>query len=113
MWSRVRFPHPAQTKGRRNDHLSSVRSCAVRRCAHELPTQEDAQTALNETLADRRRGTYASPSRTTVRDFLDEWHEGARTELALTASTNDGQIIRRNIDPYLSSKRLTTCRRWT
>jgi len=33
--------------------------------------------------------------RTTVREFLDEWHEGARHELALTAWTNCGQIIRR------------------
>ena len=48
-------------------------------------TKNDAQTALNEALADQQRGTYAPPSRTTVSDFLDEWHEGARTELALTA----------------------------
>jgi hypothetical protein len=34
-----------------------------------------------------------------VREFLDEWrewHEGAKTELALVAWTNFGQIIRRN-----------------
>ena len=70
-------------------------------------TKKDAQTALNEALADTQRGTYSPPSRTTVREFLDEWHEGARTELALTAWTNYGQIIRRNINPYLGNKRLT------
>jgi hypothetical protein len=70
-------------------------------------TKKDAQAALNEALADRQRGTYAPPSRTTVQSFLDEWHQGARTELALTAWTNYGQIIRRNINPYLGSKRLT------
>ena len=70
-------------------------------------TKNDAQTALNEALADTQRGTYSPPSRTTVREFLDEWHEGARHELALTAWTNYGQIIRRNISPYLGSKRLT------
>lgn len=70
-------------------------------------TKKDAQAALNEALADRQRGTYSPPSKTTVREFLDEWHDGARTELALTAWTNYGQIIRRNINPYLGSKRLT------
>ena len=69
-------------------------------------TKKAAQIALNEALADTQRGNYAEPSRTTVREFLDEWHEGARTELALTARTNYGQIIRRNINPYLGSKRL-------
>lgn len=48
-------------------------------------TKKDAQTALNEALADTQRGTYSPPSRTTVREFLAEWHEGARHELALTA----------------------------
>jgi hypothetical protein len=70
-------------------------------------TKKAAQTALNEALADTQRGTYSPPSRTTVREFLDEWHEGARTELAVTAWTNYGQIIRRNINPYLGNKRLT------
>jgi len=70
-------------------------------------TKKDAQTALNEALADRQRGTYAPPSETTVRDFPEEGHEGARTELALTAWTNYGQIIRRNINQYLGSKRPT------
>ena len=70
-------------------------------------TKKAAQTALNEALADTQRGNYSPPSRTTVRAFLDEWHEGARHELALTAWTNYGQIIRRNINPYLGSKRLT------
>jgi len=70
-------------------------------------TKKAAQTALNEALADTQRGNYSPPSRTTVREFLDEWHEGARHELALTAWTNYGQIIRRNINPYLGSKRLT------
>jgi hypothetical protein len=31
----------------------------------------------------------------------------AKTELGATARTNCGQIIRRNIQPYLGSKRLT------
>jgi integrase len=70
-------------------------------------TRKDAQASLNEALVGSQRGTYSAPSRTTVREFLDTWHEGAKTELALTAWTNYGQIIRRNIKPYLGSKRLT------
>lgn len=70
-------------------------------------TKKEAQAALNDALSGSQRGTYAAPSRTTVRQFLDEWHEGAKSELALTAWVNYGQLIRRNIQPYLGSKRLT------
>lgn len=69
--------------------------------------KREAQAALNDALSGSQRGTYVAPSRTTVRQFLDEWHEGAKTELGVTAWTNYGQIIRRNIQPYLGSKRLT------
>jgi len=70
-------------------------------------TKKQAQAALNDALSGSQRGTYVAPSRTTVRQFLDEWHEGAKTELGTTAWTNYGQIIRRNIQPYLGAKRLT------
>ncbi len=70
-------------------------------------TKKEAQASLNDALAGSQRGTYVSPSRLTVREFLDEWLEGARTELALVAWTNYGQIIRRNIKPYLGAKRLS------
>ncbi len=70
-------------------------------------TKKEAQAALNDALSGSQHGTYVAPSRTTVRQFLDEWHEGAKTELGVTAWTNYGQIIRRNIQPYLGSKRLT------
>ena len=70
-------------------------------------TKREAQAALNDALSGSQRGTYVAPSRTTVRQFLDEWHEGSKTELGVTAWTNYGQIIRRNIQPYLGSKRLT------
>ena len=65
-------------------------------------TKKEAQAALNDALSGSQRGTYVAPSRTTVRQFLDEWHEGARTELGVTAWTNYGQIIRRNIQPTLA-----------
>ena len=70
-------------------------------------TKKDAQASLNDALAGSQRGTYVAPSRVTVREFLDEWLEGARTDLALVAWTNYGQIIRRNIKPYLGAKRLS------
>lgn len=70
-------------------------------------TKKDAQTALNDALSGTQRGTYTAPSRTTLGQFLDEWHEGAKTELGATAWTSYGQMIRRNIKPYLGMKRLT------
>jgi integrase len=70
-------------------------------------TKREAQAALNEALAATQRGTYVAPSRMTVREFLTDWHQGAKTELAITAWTNYGQIIRRNIQPFLGPKRLT------
>src|SRR5688572_27808314 len=70
-------------------------------------TKKDAQASLNDALAGSQRGTYVAPSRLTVREFLDEWLDGAKTELALVAWTNYGQVIRRNIKPYLGAKRLS------
>ena len=69
-------------------------------------TKKEAQAALNDALSGSQRGTYAAPTRTTVRQFLAEWHEGARTELAITAWTNYGEIIHRYIQPYLGTTRL-------
>ena len=69
-------------------------------------TKKDAQAALNEALAGLQRGTYVAPSRQTVAAFLELWIDGARSELAITAWTNYGDIIRRYIVPHLGSKRL-------
>jgi integrase len=70
-------------------------------------TRKEAQASLNDALAGSQRGTYVAPSRLTVREFLDEWIEGAKSDLALVAWTNYGQIIRRNVKPYLGAKRLS------
>ena len=72
-------------------------------------TKKDAHTALNEALADTQRGTYSPPSRTTVREFLDEWDEGARTEPALTAWTNYGQVIRARRDDKDCQQPVVSC----
>lgn len=50
-------------------------------------TKKDAQAALNDALSGIQRGTYVAPSRQTLAAFLDQWLQGARTELALTAWT--------------------------
>jgi integrase len=51
-------------------------------------------------------GTYVAPSRQTVAGFLELWIDGARSELAITAWTNYGEIIRRYVVPYIGAKRL-------
>jgi integrase len=69
-------------------------------------TKKAAQAALNEALTGLQRGTYVAPSRQTVAEFLELWIDGARSELAITAWTNYGEIIRRYIVPFIGSKRL-------
>jgi hypothetical protein len=69
-------------------------------------TKKAAQAALNEALAGLQRGTYVAPSRQTVAGFLELWIDGARSELAITAWTNYGEIIRRYVVPYIGAKRL-------
>jgi hypothetical protein len=61
------------------------RGCRRQRELGGFRTKKEAQAALNDALAGSQRGTYVAPSRTTVREFLDEWHEGARTELGVAA----------------------------
>jgi integrase len=70
-------------------------------------TKKDAQAALNEALLGVQHGTYVAPAKSTVGEFLTSWHETAKLDLALTAWTNYGQLIRRNIIPWIGSKRLT------
>jgi len=53
-----------------------------------------------------QHGTYVAPSRQTLTSFLEQWVEGTRTELALTAWTAYRDIIRRWIKPHLGGKRL-------
>jgi predicted nucleotidyltransferase len=69
-------------------------------------TKKEAQAALNDALSGVQRGTFVAPSRTTVRDFLELWLDGVKTEVALTAWVSYRQAVRRYINPHLGSKRL-------
>jgi hypothetical protein len=69
-------------------------------------TKKEAQAALNDALSDVQRGTFVAPSRTTVREFLELWIDGVKTEVALTAWLSYRQAVRRHINPHLGSKRL-------
>ncbi len=69
-------------------------------------TKKDAQAALNDALSSVQHGAYVAPSRQTLTSFLEQWVEGTRTELALTAWTAYRDIIRRWIKPHLGGKRL-------
>ena len=70
-------------------------------------TRRDAQHALNEALACLQHGTYTAPSKQTVREFLDSWLEGVRSELAVTAWANYRDVAHRYVIPYLGDRRLT------
>jgi hypothetical protein len=69
-------------------------------------TKKEAQAALDDALPGVQRGTFVAPSRTTVRDFLELWLDGVKTEVALTAWVSYRQAVRRDINPHLGSKRL-------
>ena len=52
--------------GRNNGRRQQVRKRGFR-------TRKDAQTALNEALADLQHGTYVRPRRITLENYLDDW----------------------------------------
>jgi hypothetical protein len=64
-----------------------------------LRTKKEAQAALNDALSGVQRGTFVAPSRTTVRDFLELWLDGVKTEVALTAWVSYRQAVRRLHQP--------------
>ena len=70
-------------------------------------TKKDAQAALAEALAAYQRSSFIAPSKQTVREFLEVWVEGVRSELALTAWTNYRDVIKLYVIPHLGSRRLT------
>ncbi len=69
-------------------------------------TKKEAQAAINEALSGVQRGTFVAPSRTTVREFLNLWIDGVKTEVALTAWVSYAQSVRCHINPHLGSKRI-------
>jgi hypothetical protein len=88
---RVRSPHPAPAEDQFREYFGSE------------PTPPNA---LDDALSGVQRGTFVAPSRTTVRDFLELWLEGVKTEVASTAWVSYRQAVRRYINPHLGSKRL-------
>ena len=48
-------------------------------------SKKEAEAALNDAMAGLQRGTFVAPTRTTLREFLDTWLQGVKTEVALTA----------------------------
>ncbi len=99
--------NPGGTWSYRLDLGLDDRARRVQREVSGFRTKKGAQAALSEALAGSQRGTYVPPSRTTVRDFLNTWHEGTKTELAITAWMSYGQTIRFHINPHIGSKRLS------
>ena len=71
-----------------------------------FPTKKAAQAALSDALSAFQRGSYIAPSRQTLREFLEVWLEGVRSEVAITAWTSYRDAVNRYVLPYLESRRL-------
>jgi hypothetical protein len=98
---------PTAERGATGSTSASVTSAKRRqREIGGFRTKKEAQAALDDALPGVQRGTFVAPSRTTVRDFLELWLDGVKTEVALTAWVSYRQAVRRDINPHLGSKRL-------
>ncbi len=49
------------------------------------PRRRKHRPRVDDALSGVQRGTFVAPSRTTVRDFLELWLDGVKTDVALTA----------------------------
>ncbi len=70
--------------GRNNGRRQQVRKRGFR-------TRKDAQTALNEALAELQHGTFVRPQQLAFGTYLDDW-------LAMLATTGAGRRRSRDID---------------
>lgn len=70
-------------------------------------TKKEAEAAMSEVLTGLHRGTYVSPTRQTVRQFLESWILAAKSELAITAWTNYSDVLDRYVLPHIGGKLLT------
>ena len=104
----VRKPRtPGGTWGYRIDLGEDEVGKRVQKQVAGFPSKKAAQAALADALSAFQRGSYIAPSRQTLREFLDVWLEGVRSELALTAWTNYRDVIKLYVVPHLGSRRLT------
>src|SRR4029077_10947082 len=74
--------------------------------ASGFATKKEAEAALNDAQAGLQRGTFVAPTRTTLREFLDTWVDGVKSEVALTAWVSYRNSVRHHINPHLGSIRL-------
>jgi integrase len=69
-------------------------------------TKREAQTGLNAALAALDQGTYASPAKGTLGEFIDEWLVAVKPELGLSAWLNYRTVLTRHVLPRLGDVRL-------
>ena len=74
--------------------------------ASGFATKKEAEAALNDAQVGLQRGTFVAPTRTTLREFLDTWVDGVKSEVALTAWVSYRNSVRHHIKPHLGSIRL-------
>ena len=64
-------------------------------------TRKDAEAELARLLNDAHKGTLVDPSKITVADWLRQWLDGAKADLAGTTVQNYADKIERQIAPVL------------
>jgi integrase len=70
-------------------------------------TKRDAERELRTILHQMDMGSYAPPSRLTVREFLEQWLEHARTKVAAKTFERYEEIVLKHLIPSLGHHQLT------
>ena len=85
--------------GRKDGRRQQVRKRGFR-------TRKDAQTALNDALAELQHGTYVRPQRITFGAYLDDWLAMLATRAAgRRRSPATGGLVRVHVKPALGDMR--------
>ena len=66
-------------------------------------TKREAQIECARLVAEIHRGTYLEPAKTTVAQFLEQWLESTRVNVAPRTHERYAEIVRRNIVPQIGA----------
>lgn len=66
-------------------------------------TRREAETALGQMMADIDQGSFVTPDRTPIADYLARWLAARRHELRPTTAANYAGVVRRYVVPAIGS----------
>lgn len=73
----------------------------------EAKGKREAQAECDGLHVARKSGTYQAPAKITLADFLEQWLEHQRTQVAPRSYERYAEIARKNVVPLLGAVRLT------